>query len=77
MLERKLSRYLLYSRYWIFANNQSSPHSNRVLKIDRTSAELAVIQDSVVYSSGQLSELKLMIEIGNKNVGGFERVMTF
>jgi hypothetical protein len=67
----------LFSRYYIFASNQSSIHSNRVLKIDRTSDELVVIEDSVVYSHKQLAELKKMIELGNKNVGGFVEIMSF
>ncbi|KAL7408828.1 SacI homology domain-containing protein [Mrakia frigida] len=75
-----LTRFVLYetkTRFYIFASNQSSLHSNRVLKIDRTSDELVVIEDSVVYSNKQLAELKKMIELGNKSAGGFVEVMTF
>lgn len=66
----------LPSRFFIVASNQSDQHY-RVLKIDRTSDELVVIEDAAVYSERQIQELLRMIEEGNKGSGGLEKVMVF
>lgn len=68
---------VMFQRFYIVGSNQSDERF-RVLKIDRTSGnELNVIDDEVVYSKQEITELLGMIENGNKSSGGLHKVVSF
>ncbi|KAI9106321.1 SacI homology domain-containing protein [Phlyctochytrium arcticum] len=74
-----LNKFTLYetrTRFFIVGSNQSDEQF-RVLKIDRTSLDLNIIDDEVVYNKPDIMELLRMIENGNKGSGGLHKVCSF
>ena len=57
-------------------SNQSD-NRFRILKIDRmTPTELTVIEDDVVYSKQEMSDVLASLEEGNRISGGLNKVLT-
>jgi hypothetical protein len=57
-------------------SNQSD-NRFRILKIDRTTpTELTVIEDDVIYSKQEISDILTVLEEGNRVSGGLNKVIT-
>ncbi len=62
--------------YYMVGSNQSD-NRFRILKIDRTTpTELTVIEDDVIYSKQEISDILTVLEEGNRVTGGLNKVVT-
>ncbi|RKP40069.1 SacI homology domain-containing protein [Dimargaris cristalligena] len=72
----KVTLYETRTRYYIVGSNPSDTRF-RVLKIDRTTIHnLQLVEDDVVYSKDEITDLLSMIDQGNRATGGMHKVVT-
>lgn len=69
----KFSLYETRTRYYLVGGDLGD-NNFRVLKIDRTAppGQLNIVEDDVIYTKQQMSELLITIEQGNQGVGGMK-----
>ncbi|KAJ1912407.1 phosphatidylinositol-3,5-bisphosphate 5-phosphatase [Tieghemiomyces parasiticus] len=72
----KVTLYETRTRYYIVGSNPSDTRF-RVLKIDRTTTQsLQLVEDDVVYSKAEITDLLAMVDQGNRATGGMQQVVT-
>ncbi|CAG8608140.1 3388_t:CDS:2, partial [Funneliformis caledonium] len=73
-----LNKFILYetkTNYYMVGSNQSD-NRFRILKIDRTTpTELTVIEDDVIYSKQEITDILTVLEEGNRVSGGLNKVV--